>query len=48
MALQWRIEMILNKEQLRKNLDEVIWNIEQARISVSEHHIVKLVAVGKY
>jgi len=36
------------KEELRKNLDEVIWNIEQARISVSEHHIVKLVAVGKY
>jgi len=36
------------KEQLRKNLDEVIWNIEQARIFISEHHIVKLVAVGKY
>ena len=36
------------KEQLRKNLDEVIWNIEKARVSVSEHHIVKLVAVGKY
>ena len=39
---------ILNKEQLRANLDEVIWNIEEARISVSEHHIVKLVTVGKY
>ncbi|MEY3089957.1 MAG: hypothetical protein RL113_273 [Pseudomonadota bacterium] len=39
---------ILNKEQLRKNLDEVIWKIEQARISVSEHHIVKLVTVAKY
>ncbi|MBT8343242.1 MAG: YggS family pyridoxal phosphate-dependent enzyme [Sulfurovum sp.] len=39
---------ILNKEQLRSNLDEVIWNIEQARITVSEHHIVKLVTVGKY
>jgi len=36
------------KELLRKNLDEVIWNIEQARVSVSEHHIVQLVAVGKY
>ncbi len=36
------------KEALRKNLDEVIWNIEQARISITEHHIVKLVAVGKY
>ncbi|RLA62976.1 MAG: YggS family pyridoxal phosphate-dependent enzyme [Epsilonproteobacteria bacterium] len=40
--------MILEKEQLRTNLDEVIWNIEQARISVSEHHIVKLVTVAKY
>jgi len=40
--------MILDKEQLRKNLDEVIWNIEEARVSVSEHHIVKLVTVGKY
>jgi len=36
------------KEQLRKNLDEVIWNIEEARVAVSEHHIVKIVAVGKY
>ena len=36
------------KEQLRKNLDKVIWNIEQARITINEHHIVKLVAVGKY
>jgi len=40
--------MILDKEQLRRNLDEVIWNIEQARITVSEHHIVKLVTVAKY
>lgn len=40
--------MILNKEQLRANLDEVIWNIEEARITVSEHHIVKLVTVAKY
>jgi len=39
---------ILGKEHLRANLDEVIWNIEQARISVSEHHIVKLVTVAKY
>jgi len=39
---------ILDKEQLRKNLDEVIWNIEQARITVSEHNIIKLVVVGKY
>ena len=39
---------MLDKEQLRGNLDEVIWKIEQARIAVSEHHIVKLVTVGKY
>lgn len=39
---------IIEKEQLRANLDEVIWNIEQARITVSEHHIVKLVTVAKY
>ena len=36
------------KEQLRKNLDEIIWNIEQARVLINEHHIVKLIAVGKY
>ena len=40
--------MVLSKEQLRANLDKVIWNIEQARIGVSEHHIVQLVVVGKY
>ncbi len=39
---------ILDKEQLRTNLDKVIWNIEEARITVSEHHIVKLVTVAKY
>jgi len=39
---------ILKKEQLRANLDEVIWNIEASRITVSEHHIVKLVTVAKY
>jgi len=39
---------ILNKEHLRANLDNVIWDIEEARISVSEHHIVKLVTVAKY
>jgi len=40
--------MVLDKELLRANLDQVIWKIEEARISVSEHHIVQLVAVGKY
>jgi pyridoxal phosphate enzyme (YggS family) len=39
---------ILEKEHLRANLDDIIWNIEEARISVSEHHIVKLVTVAKY
>lgn len=38
----------MNKEQLRKNLDDVIWKIEKARLSVSEHHIVQMIAVGKY
>ncbi len=36
------------KEILRRNLDSVIWNIEKARVSVSEHHIVKIVAISKY
>jgi hypothetical protein len=39
---------ILEKEYLRETLDSVIWNIEEARLSVSSHHIVQLVAVGKY
>jgi len=38
---------ILDKEHLRNNLDKVIWNTEQARITISEHNIVKLVIVGK-
>lgn len=40
--------MLMAHEQLRANLDRVIWNIESARIRVSEHHIVRIVAVGKY
>ncbi len=39
---------MIDKEILRRNLDEVIWGIEEARLRVSEHHIVKLVTVGKY
>ena len=39
---------MIDKEILRRNLDEVIWKIEEARLRVSEHHIVKLVTVGKY
>jgi pyridoxal phosphate enzyme (YggS family) len=36
------------KRLLEENLDKVIQNIESARLSVSGHHIVKLVAVSKY
>jgi len=36
------------KKILEENLDKVIQNIESARLSVSGHHIVKLVAVSKY
>ncbi len=43
-----KLMSILDKEHLRANLDDIIWNIEQTRITVSEHHIVKLVGVGKY
>lgn len=38
----------MTKEILSANLDKVIWNVEQARMMVSEYHIVKIVAVGKY
>jgi len=34
--------------QLQKNIEDVIQKIENARLSVSGHHIVKLVGVGKY
>ncbi len=40
--------MAIDKEILRSKLDNVIWNIERARLKISEHHIVKIVAVGKY
>ncbi len=36
------------RDILRRNLDRVIWNIERARVSVSEQHIVKIVAISKY
>ncbi len=39
---------ILDKERLRDNLDAVISKIEEARLRVSGHHIVKLVTVAKY
>jgi pyridoxal phosphate enzyme (YggS family) len=40
--------MILTKEQLRANLDRLIWDIEEARVQRSEHLIVQLVVVAKY
>jgi len=40
--------MTNRKEILEKNLDRVLRNIEQARLSVNEHSIIKLVAVSKY
>ena len=40
--------MILDKEQLRANLDRVIWDIEEARIKRSEHLIVQICVVAKY
>lgn len=38
----------MNKEILRKRLDDVIWKIERARLEVNEHQIIQLVAVSKY
>lgn len=42
------VTMSIQKEKLRSNLDQIIWQMEKSRLTVSEHHIVKLVAVGKY
>ncbi|WP_292662981.1 YggS family pyridoxal phosphate-dependent enzyme [Nitratifractor sp.] len=42
------MDKILSTETLAHNLDAVIQRIEQARIRVDEHHIVKLVVVSKY
>ena len=38
----------MNLEQAVDNLDTVITNIEAARLSLSDHHIVKIVAISKY
>ncbi|MEA1915014.1 MAG: YggS family pyridoxal phosphate-dependent enzyme [Campylobacterota bacterium] len=38
----------MTQEQAIVNLDEMITAIEKARIDLSKHHIVKLVAVSKY
>ena len=39
---------MLTKEKAIKNLDKVITDIEFARLQVSGHHIVQLVAISKY
>lgn len=38
----------MNEVEYKIYLDKVIQRIEDARISVSEHHIVKMIAVSKY
>lgn len=38
----------MNEIEYKIHMDKVIQRIEDARISVSEHHIVKIVAVSKY
>ena len=39
---------MLTKELAVKNLDELIERVEAARLGVSHHHIVKIVAISKY
>ncbi len=38
----------MNELEYKRHIDTIIERIEQARIKVSEHHIVKIVAVSKY
>lgn len=39
---------MLTKENAVKNLDNLIERVEAARLEVSHHHIVKIVAISKY
>lgn len=39
---------MLTKELAVKNLDDVILKVEEARLNISEHHIVKIIAISKY
>ena len=39
---------MLDEQTAVKNLDIVITDIEEARLRVSDHHIVKLIAISKY
>jgi pyridoxal phosphate enzyme (YggS family) len=38
----------MTNQQAIDNLDKVITNIEKARLSLSDHHIVQLVGISKY
>lgn len=40
--------MTMNKLEYQLHIDAIIAKIEAARITISEHHIVKIVAVSKY
>ncbi len=40
--------MTMNELEYKRHIDAIIEKIEAARIKVSEHHIVKIVAVSKY
>lgn len=38
----------MNKDKAINNLDELIANVEDARLQVSQHHIVKIIGISKY
>ncbi|MFA7083552.1 MAG: YggS family pyridoxal phosphate-dependent enzyme [Arcobacteraceae bacterium] len=38
----------MNKEQATKNLNQVIAQVEAARLGLSHHHIVKIIGISKY
>lgn len=38
----------MDKSLATKNLDNLITNVEAARLRISEHHIVKIVGISKY
>jgi pyridoxal phosphate enzyme (YggS family) len=40
--------MIMNLEEYKIYIDDVIRRVEYARVKVSAHHIVKIVAISKY
>ncbi len=38
----------MTKENAILNLDKIITDIEKARLQLSDHHIVQLIAISKY